>query len=149
MFAVRSERCETDAAGLMPFAVSAMTSGVSRPKVCPSDPRRGQQTLRRPHTQQPSAGRAAPRCHAIAINQIHSPGVAGMYSRDLTQIVATAWQHQQLSTIGRSVLTRRSSNPATTQRFRGSDAGHCPGAGQIPLPSRLGVISDLMIFRNN
>ena len=47
-----------------------------------------------------------------------------MHSRDLTQIVATAWQHQQPLTIGMAVPTRRSPNSAKPGDYRNSDAGH-------------------------
>jgi hypothetical protein len=70
------------------------------------------------------------RCH----HQDRLPPRCRTRSRDLTQIVATGWQHQQQLTIGRAVPTSRSPNSATTQRLRGLRRGPRPGARQLPLP---------------
>jgi hypothetical protein len=70
-------------------------------------------------------------------------------TRDLTQIMATEWQHQQQLTIGRAVPPRRSPNSATTQRLRGLRRPPSPGARQLPPPLQLRVTRDLMIFRND
>jgi hypothetical protein len=47
-----------------------------------------------------------------------------MHSRDLTQTVATAWQHELPFSSGSAVPAPRSANSARAPRFLGSEAGH-------------------------
>lgn len=76
----------------------------------------------------PCVGTLPPGCQ----NQDPLPLRSGLHGRDLTPIVATAWQHKQPLTIGVAVPTRRTPESEVEEHGDPSSPGDCPGRENEP-----------------